>query len=203
MTDTAIDTTLGLVTLEEIKELFGISADNSTIKEPELNLYVNIASRAIESWCGRKFIEPAAQITEIFDGDGTGEYYVANRRVATGDTPTLKYWDGSDFVAVDASHSFTWANDSGLVYFTKGNKFGSGKRNYEITYKYGWAIASVPQDVKLACATIMRRKMRAMIDKKEGLSSEGFGDNTSTFDLTTIGGDVKMLLAPYRRVRIG
>lgn len=192
-----------LIDLNEFKEFAGIELDNPKLTANRLHLWINSASQLIESWCGRKFITPSSDEQEIFDGHGENDYYVKHRRI-TSTAPVLYLWDGTTYVALSTTtYPIDHKTDTGRVWFTQGSAFSFGSNNYRVDYKYGWTLANIPFDLKMACAQIAFRIMKRLTEGKEGIQSEGFGDSTTTYDYSYLNSEIKMLLAQYRVIGVG
>lgn len=193
-----------LITCDDYLELLGIDSDNQNLKKDQIVVFINSASQQVEDYCDRKFITPSADIVEIFDGDGEPEYFVKHRRVASGTTPSFEYRRSDTWTANNTgSYPITWDNDKGKIWFTKFNRtFYAGNANWRVSYKYGWLQADIPADLKLACAELVKRALM-LLDGKEGLASESFGDSTTSYNLTSLPDNIKLILNRYRAVSVG
>ena len=193
-----------LITDDEYFELLGIESDNQNLKKDRIIVFINSASQQVEDYCDRKFVIPSADIVEIFDGDGDSEYFVKHRRIASGTTPSFEYRISTTWTANNAgSYPISWDNDKGKIWFTKFNRtFHGGNANWRVSYKYGWPRADIPADLKLACAELVKRALM-LLDGKEGLASESFGDSTTSYNLTSLPDNIKLILNRYRAVSVG
>ena len=173
---------------------------DTKLSEDRVNMYINMASQAIENYCARKFIE-GTDLEEIFGGDGEKDYIVQNLPL-TG-TPTIYYWDGTQWVEATASN-YPRATDSasGRIWFNEGNKFWKGDDNWRVVYDYGYAIESVPGDLQHACCILVQRAM-LKAEGKEGVASESHIDKSITFDLSKMPVDVQGFLNSYKRFFLG
>ena len=193
--------------LNEFKERVGISLTETNYNDTQLEHHINAASSMIENYLNRKLITPSAVITETWEGDGLFYYYPKNQPISTSASNALYYWDGDSWVSVSTS-TYPWSYDTdfnGRVYFTDGDtfwKYGQrGFRNWRFDYFYGYTVASVPQDIKIAATELVLRSLRLM--EKTGFASEGFGDATTTYNLQSgIPENVELLLSKYKRVYI-
>lgn len=192
-----IDSTIALLTVEELQRYRGEAVDNDEADEQRLGLIINSISQQIENYCGRKFITPGAALSEIFNGDGEKDYIVKNMRMTA--TPTISYWSSTTWTVT--SGTFTYTGDTGRVYFTDGNTFWRGEDNWKIEYLYGWTQATIPNEIKMAAALMCIRSMLAL--KKTGRSSESFGDSTTAYDFGTMPVEIRSALEKYRRPGIG
>lgn len=189
-----------LVSLAEFKIWLGIgSSDTGTDSRNEAA--INAASQDIESECRRKFITPSADLTEIFAGDGTREMYSINRPITT--VTSIKYRDGvtgSTWTSVTGNWIYTIDTDAGRIYFTDGNIFSSGWDNWQINYKYGYAIANVPTDLKMACLILAAMAKKRFENELFGINSKSFGETSITYSIDQMPDDVKRILNRYKRV---
>jgi len=194
-----------LITFDEYTELIGIDKENENLKKDRIIIFINSASQQIEDYCDRKFVTPSVDIVEIFDGDGESEHFVKHRRIAIDTTPSFEYRISETWTANDTgSYPITWDNDKGKIWFTKFNRtFYRGKANWRVLYKYGWIQTNVPADLKLICAELVKRATM-LLDGKEGLASESFGDSTTSYNLSmALPDNIKMILDKYRAVSVG
>lgn len=195
-------------TLVEFKERADISATESAYNDTRLEHHLDAVSQFIEDYLNRKIITPAAAITETFAGDGTYCYYPKNQPIVSSTDPTLHYWDGDSWYSVPAT-IYAWSYDTtwnGRVYFTEGDTFfrygQAGFQNWKLTYLYGYTASTVPEAIKMAAVELALRSMKLM--DKTGLSSEGFGDSTTSYNLALAMPDnIRLLLNKYRRIAIG
>jgi len=193
----SLDTTIALITFEEYCTFAGLKKSNDKLDQDRFELFIHQASQEIINECGRKFIEPSSQVEEVFDGDGTGEYFIKNCRWASGDTPVIYYWDGTQYVEMTAANfPRAYVQESGKVYFTKGNIFTH--RRYKIAHKYGWTQANIPYDLKELCAVMVQRALKRA-DKHEGVTSEGMSDSTTAFNLHKITESMQTIINHYCR----
>lgn len=175
----------------------GVDVDDANVDTTITEQLINQASTSIESLCHRKFRSGSA--SDIFNGDGKTEYWVTEASVTA--KPTIYYWDGDSWETLSAS-TYDWTYTStGRVYFTDGNGFSEGIDNWKIDYTYGYALADIPQDVKLACAMLVQ--FCSMLRSKAGKSSENFGDQSTSYDFVTPPKIINQLLAPYKVIPCG
>jgi hypothetical protein len=190
-----------LITFSEYKLLLGIDPSNVHIDEDKTLFFINHASQLIEDYCDRKFITPGNQIEEIFSGTGDTEYYVRHCRIA--DTPALQYRISNTWYDLDTStYPISVDNDSGLISFVYNQTFWKGYRNWKVKYKYGWTQSALPDDLKVACAQLVRRYI-LLAEGKEGLESESFGDSSTSYNLSSLPKNIQFVLDKYRRKTFG
>lgn len=190
-----------LITLDEAKEFLGIEKELSDIQRAQYENYINAISQFVENYCRRKFIASGSAITEIFDGDGTVEYYAKNipisGTIVAGD---ISYRSGTGDVWMPTTGTFSYDSQSGRIYFTDGNIFSKGKDNWKIIYQYGYSITSVPYDLKLAVAKILAREKKLFSDNVHGVSSITFPDHTISYSFDKLPDDVIATFNRYRRI---
>ena len=194
-----LDTTIALITTDEYLEMNGLDPSNSRIGVKQIELLINAESQRFIDECGRKFITPSEDVTETFSGDGESEYYVRHCHISSLTKAQYRLdetWNDLD----STNYPLSTDSDTGRIWFTRQNSsFWEGKDNWRVLYKYGWAQASIPDSLKLACALMVRRDV-LKVEGKEGVQSESFGDVTTSFNLSTIPDDIKQVLNRYRRV---
>ena len=198
-----------ILTLDAYKQMMAISTLSTKTDDTQIELHINAASDTIEKYLARGVVIPAAAINEEFEGNGTYEYHVRHSCINSGTTPTLYYWSGTDWTELNSTsypRSYDSDIESGRIFFTSGNTFWSpnieGYRNWKIAYKYGYAVASVPDSIRNACALLTYRSIGRM--KKTGTKTESFGDSSTTYDYATlITSDIAQMLATYRRFIVG
>lgn len=187
-----------IIEVDECLKILGISADDPALDTAQIEKYIDGATAVIQSYCNRKFVEPTNAITELFCGDGSSRVYVKQGRICETSTPILSWSDGSTWTVTTGT--FGVVNDEGYVYFTDGSTFFKGlPNNWKIVYKYGWTKATLPSDVKLLASTLVQRQIFFQSQRKEGLSSEGFSDSTTSYN-TELSRTQKDTLDHYRLV---
>lgn len=191
--------TNALLTLEEYKNILLIDVANTSVNDDQITMLINGVSQEIEQFCGRKFITPSASIVEVFDGDDTRAYYVKHGRISG--TVTLEYRQQNTWTTViQATYPITIVEDDGLVYFNYNYQFWAGEKNWRITYKYGWTLASLPYDIKLATAQLAQIR-QLDLQRRADLNSESFGDATTNYDRSQgIPQVIRAVLERYRKV---
>ena len=198
------DSPTALITVAEYKTITGMETSAAKVDEKQIEFFCNAATTRMETECRRKFIEPAAAITELFTGNDSQRYYVRQRRVSGNATPTLAYLSNGEWFPVAApSYSFAIESEAGYIYFTDGNIFfrGGAPNNWRVTYKYGWTQALAPADLKLLCAILVQRAMLFQGRGKEGLAAEAQVDVNLSFN-PALSDDDKRILRKYTWVSL-
>lgn len=194
-----------LIDVVTYKAIYGVSQSQQANDEDEqITRRINGYSRTIINYCGQKFRQPMngatpAAIDEIFSGKGISSYWARNRYISGTPVPKLYYLSDSAWVeATSADYKFSYNNQTGEVYFTDGHIFPCGNNNWKFVYSYGYTIATMPDDLKNACADLVYRAMKRM-QGKEGVVSESFGDQNTSFNFATMPDNIKDDLMPYVR----
>jgi len=179
--------------------LIGIS--ETEIEQDAINSEViDAASMDIETECGRAFITPAAAIQEIFSGNGTYSQYLKNRPIAAASLTDISYRIGQTWTTITGSWNYTIDYTAGRVYFTDGNQWLWGDDNWRVTYKYGWAVASVPADLKMLCARLAALYKAQFELHLHGQANKTFGDTVLTFNFEAERNAIFRELIKYKRI---
>lgn len=190
-----------LISVDEYIELSGRSGDES-VSEDAIIPHINTASKLIERYLNR-VICPVTAISEKFSGSGSDQYYVNHRFIDTTTAPTIYYYDGTNWVEMTTTlYPRDVTGAKGLIELTQGYAFWEGKKNFKVDYNTGYATADVPADIKGCCFRIVQR-LRKLAEKKEGLTSESFGDATTSYELNDITKNILKDLNSYRSVCFG
>ena len=198
----ALDSTIALLTEADFFTLRGEDINNVNVKQDQVRFLINIASQAIEDYCDRKFIKPTTAIVESFIGNRTTEYFVRQQRIASGTIPIMEYRLAQSWTALDTgSYPISVDNGRGRIWFSRGNNtfWHDEQDNWRVTYFYGWIYANIPADLKMVCAEIIIRS-RLLLDDKEGLESVSYGDSSTTFNLSRLPENLRIVLNKYKRV---
>lgn len=176
----------------------GLNESDAELTEERFDQFANAASDFVLNYTGMKYITATAY--EIFDGDGTKDYFT--KYVPINSSPTIEYWDGTTW-QTESNSDWTYDSARGRVWYTDGNVFTKGRDNWRLTYNYGYSIANVPDSVKYATAILVQR-MLSKANGKEGVANETFSDIQVAYNFSQLPQDVKMLLESNRRkARIG
>tara|TARA_R110000868_G_scaffold234542_2_gene488252 strand:- start:229 stop:816 length:588 start_codon:yes stop_codon:yes gene_type:complete len=188
-----------LITLQTAKDFIGGisgSADDS-----RLELFINMATEYIETYCDRRF-KQTTYTDEVISGAGSNELVLRNWPVIGSVTlgkrnvvDNEESWD-----AVDADDF--WIDEEGGT-VTGVTVFRKGTDNYRVTYSGGYA--TIPYDLQYACASIVAQFWNRK--QANGLKSESLGDHSVTFDVgaggSNIPAEVEAILDKYRNIPIG
>lgn len=191
----AEDATIALVTTAAVKTFLDIT---STSEDSLLDTLVNSMSKAIATFCGRKFVSET--FTEYYDGSGLPDLILKNYPIISVTSLNI---DGSrvfDSVTdVTVADNVIIDNNAGIITLWRNySHFPKGLRNVKVVYVAGYA--TIPVDVQHAAKlAVQYTYKRHYTDQKIGISSESVGDKTTTFDQGDLPRPVKLLLDPYRK----
>jgi len=188
-----------LLTLVEFNGFID-NAVGETSKDTLNTKCIDAASQDIETECGRMFITPSAAIQEIFSGNGTYSQYLKNRPIVAASLTDISYRIGQTWTTITSSWNYTTDLTAGRVYFTDGNLWTPGDDNWRVTYKYGWAVASVPGDLKMLCARLAALYKAQFEGHLHGEANKAFGDTILTFNFEAERSAILRELIKYKRI---
>lgn len=165
-----------LTTLSKVKEYLQIDATD-TSRDSVLTRLINASSTVIEKYCGRKF--ESAQFTETY-WDGLQKVFVENYPI----TAIASVTDNGDAVT-DYKNRTT--------YIDMGHKPVG-----DVVVSYTGGYTTVPDDIEQACI------MTVHFFFKMDVANFGrtFTENGMSFKPDNLPGTVKLLLNPYRTLRL-
>lgn len=165
-----------LTTLPKVKEYLIIDPTD-TSKDSVLTRLINAASAVIENYCHRKFT--SAQFTETF-WDGLSKVFVENYPITAIASIT------EDGTAVTGYKNRTTYIDLGY------------KPTGDVVVTYTGGYATIPDDIDQACI------MTVHFFFKMDVANFGktFAENGMSFKPDNLPGTVKLLLNPYRALRV-
>lgn len=176
-----------LVTLATAKEFLGIT---STASDSALNLLIEAASVAVESYLSRSLL--SANVTEIQNGNGTELLWLRNFPVTA--VNSVKVNGKVVPITTDFYTSGVRYTDSVLIY--QGGIFPKGYSNIEVNYTGGYL--TLPMDIQRAVAEIagLGLKQREHLD----VSSKSLAGETISYVMTSMPKSTKEVLESYRQV---
>jgi hypothetical protein len=195
-------------TLAELKSTLRIT-DN--VDDSILEIAINSASRAIDSYCERQFFQSAPNTQRVYTpedsfvtqiDDLTTLVSIQTSSDGEGFDTT---WKASDYqleplngVAGGISSSYTRIRAIGDFLFPTWaiNNVNSGEATVRITGTFGWS--AIPVEIKQAC---LLQSARAYKRYDSPLGVAGFGE-LGVIRVAQVDPDVKMLLQPYAKVRM-
>jgi len=195
--------TTSLITVDEYLIFLGEGHNVKAERRAQAEQGINWASIQVEDYLGRTLIS-GSSATEIFDGFATPhpdlvhfEYVTQQAPIIASPTPKLSVRSSSTWSDVTAT-TYTWDATDGVIYFTDGNFFAAGRRNYRIVYDYGYAdTASVPNSIKQA--TCLLTKFGEVQAGSVGIASAATGDGKNKSYTDGFPPMVKFMLNPYIR----
>jgi hypothetical protein len=185
-----------LCTLNEAKiYLMGTDSLSDTSKDDLFTRLINAASAAIEKYCDNIFIQ--REITEVFDGEGQTK--VILRYYPLVSVNTVK----EDGVVIDDYKAYS----AGYIRFKHGLS-SADFQNIEITYVVGRGThikdaqgnitaVNIDEDLKQACLLLVQYYYKTDIAN----FSTAFGEGGTVFRPSAMPPHVKVLLAPYVKVK--
>lgn len=177
-----------LTNVSDVKESLGIASSDTT-KNNLITRKINQATRAIENYCGRRFIL-TIYTDEAYNGTYTDQIILKNRPIVG--TPTLSVRDTNlnedDFDIVDANILFTDANAGILnLDFRAVGRWSA----YKVTYQAGYT--TIPEDLAEACASLAAYYVNnadgsniGVSEKQEGQRKLRLGNNNNTLSFNNI-----------------
>jgi hypothetical protein len=188
-----------LISLAEFRALLSTTdTSKDAFNEPA----INAASQDIETELNQKLITPSSALTEIFTGDGQAHYFTKYVPIIT--VSILGYRTGSGgttWQSVFSDWNYETDLAGGRIYFVDGNVFLEGQKdNWRIGYTYGYAIASVPQDIKIACASLAALYKVKFESNLHGQNSKNFGETSITYSFDAQRSSILKSLAKYKRM---
>ena len=191
---TALDTTVALVTLAELKEFLKVS---TTTDDVLFNVLINSASRLANSYTGRQLLSKSH--THYYDGSGSSELIVAEYPIVS--VTTLNDDTNRDFGSGDniSSANYMLDKEAGIIRLWNAEaSFVKGDGTVKLVFSAGYAVADVPADLKLAVMRLCAIMYEKALNRRHDVVSESVGDRTTTFTSADIPGDVRTMLAPYK-----
>jgi len=188
-----------LLTVAELADYLG--KDETTLTPVgRYESWINMASTEILRICDRDGFITTSGATEQFDGHDQKTFYPRGYPLTA--VSKVEYYNSA--TAWTEATSTTWYRDtdSAKMWFTDGAVFSRNAR-WRVTYNYGWAVGSVPDDLKECCADLVRLKQ---LKGEKGLlfvRSESHSDQSTSYDLDKAMADIKRRLTPYIRLSIG
>lgn len=168
-----------LITEADLESLLQVSLATALAE-----LLIGIASQQIESITNRKLIAQDYTLQKYTVVNTSHYLYLRNYPInsisklaeydSQADTELYSYTENTDYLIYA---------DEGYVYFW--SRMPLGHHHVRVSYNAGWAIASIPYDLKLACAQLAGLYYTTKM--KSGVLSESIGDYSITFDKNNMG----------------
>lgn len=174
-----------LTNLADVKESLGIASADTT-KDNLITRKINQATRAIENYCGRRFLE-TTYTNEHYNATQIDQIILQQRPVTATTTFSLQIRDTllnmDDWDTVD-TNTYHVDNNPGLVdlLFTAVGKWMS----YRVTYSAGYA--TIPEDLAEACVSLACYYVQnadgsdvGVLQKKEGQRELRYANSSLSF----------------------
>ncbi len=191
----AIDTTLALVSLAETQEYLKVSG---SAEDAILGSLINSASAWVNSFLKRRLLQTS--YVEYYSGDGSAELVLRNYPIVS---VTSVYVDGlRDFgstTLIDSDNIIIKKGTGILRAFDLLYGWECGDSNIKVTYAAGYALASMPYEVRLAVKRIVDNQYRlGYTHRKLDYQTESMQQVTTTFKDFDVPKDVRSMLMMYR-----
>jgi hypothetical protein len=202
---------MGLVTLEEAKDIAtGITGNTiSTLDDATLQLFIDIATTRIETYCSRNF--ELAEYTEThYDAlDYRGRIYLKNFPVSEVSIISIK--------DRGVTTQYTANTENCPEYFTLRENTGEliadnvQMSDYvTVTYIAGYETGTtgdIPKDLQLACVILINTQMMSQIGIVGSLQGQNLGDYGESWRIADEKNQilpliVRQMVSPYKSVRV-
>lgn len=162
--------------------------------EPLIKLLIKVVSDGAEKYCNRKLIK--ATYAEKHDGDNTDDILVKNPPIVSVASIT------EDDITV-SSDWYVFYEEEGCIKRKDSGAWAKGIQNIVVNYDGGYLQTALPNDLKWACLQWLLFLWKQKDNERIGVSSWGFGDQTTTFIIDEMPPSVKNILSRYRQVAFG
>ena len=171
--------------------------DNENIPNDQIEFLIDAVSTFIAADTERTLV-PITTINEIVFGTGTDTYWSKQMRFAS--FTSVSEWQSTQFVELlVGTYPYTTENDLGKFYFTQGRTLSPSIR-YKFIFTTGWKRSNVPDPIKYVACVMVQRLIKAA-EAREGVTSESYGDSTTSFDLDKAYTDkLAAMISPYKRI---
>lgn len=196
-------------TIEQLKA--ALSGIDDTADDDALNRALNVASRQIDRFCGRRFWEDAADTTRYYTAQSSKLLILHGQPedVDLTSLTTLKVDPGGD-----GTYETTWTVTTDYVLeprnattnsrpYTQvrvapasGKTFPAVANGVELTGTFGWS--AVPDEVQEACLRQASEVFKTVSEAPFGVAQVGF-DGSLSGPSRFLQRDVQLMLRPYMR----
>ena len=171
-----------------------LEADITTSKHDDFfNFLIGASSQAIESYCGRKFIQ--RDYTEYYDGKNTELLQLKNYPVAE---VTHLYVDSSRAFGSDTEITDYFFDKEKSEVLSK-KLFPEGRANIKVVYKAGYTKENLPKDLEQACIRWVLHEYRVAVGSRQGVRSISLADKSTSYEIGEMPVEVRGLLSGYKR----
>jgi hypothetical protein len=193
----ALDTTISLVTLADARAMIGKEAAE-TQDDAMIEILIDGVSAKFNSYVGRRILEQT-ETTAYLDGNGKGTLFLPRYP-----SVTITSLTESDITLTEGKDKdFRIYADEGMLK-RLGGCWAVGKKNIVLTsYKAGWAIASLPKDLKLAALMQVAAEFQEFKNRSWAEVSRSMGDGSMTKrEVSDFLPQVKATLDKYKDYRV-
>jgi uncharacterized phiE125 gp8 family phage protein len=186
-----------LLSLADLKEYLGLT---DTSQDSIVGLILDAVCQQFNEYTGRTLAQNA--LTEYYDGcDDDAVLQLRSYPVAS--SPTIQIYDDVDNVfgadTLIDSTAIRVNNLTGQVRLI-GDVLSDGFQNIKVVYTAGWAIGSVPSDLRLAACEMCGFFWQRALKKDWSLSSVSLGNASISIQENEMPRSVKLILDRYRRM---
>ena len=188
---------MSFFTIEEIT-IFLDEANMSPNQQATLALILSASEKRMKNYCNRNFEE--ATETEVYNGNGKN-YLSINRFPVTSANADIVIQIGDDD-AIDTTDDniFKIDNTIGKMYCSSG--FTKGFQNVNITYKAGYSVANLPDDLKYALLILIQSNWNKFKEKSIDVAEYSIGDMTKKYQFIDIPTSARKVFDSYREINI-
>jgi uncharacterized phiE125 gp8 family phage protein len=193
---TAIDDTLALVTLEEVKQFLDVrSSDNDNW----IQQLINRVGEDVNGYTGRT-LRSTEYADAQFDGKGADSLVLPQYPVTALSNLTASITGSVLTEGRDEDYVVDYA--AGVVYLVGAN-FSEERFGAQLTYTAGYTLATVPEDLKQAALEAIMFRYQEMDKKRVGVTSHEMRDQRSYFTTDQYPAHVLAVWERYRSRRSG
>jgi len=193
MTASTVDSTVALVTLEQMKEYLQITS--GTTDDALLSTIINGISQRIHSYCQRNLLSKS--YTQYYSGRGTESIMLAMAPVTAISSvkEDLLRVFGTDTVVPSADMIIEPCGRIKL--FNNRQYWLRGSLSIKVVYTAGYSLATLPADIALAAKEFCAAAYYKAKNRRHGVQSESIGDKTISYINVAIPPEVSGALDPY------
>ncbi len=185
---------VSIIELDTLKSGLEINTTNTTYDD-RLERIIASVSRAIETYLNRPVLV-RLHSAEKFDGDGSNTLLLV--------PPIIKITVLLNDTTTVAATDYEYYEHNGEVVLTDGTVFVEGPKKISVTFKNGWELAYIPEDIAMAAEIWGIHMFHLMKDDRVGVLSKSKRDQSITYSSSTKMPDaVREMISPYRLVRFG
>jgi len=190
----ALDATHALMTLEDMKVYLKEDGDKH---DQIINTLINSVSLAFEGECGGRIFIEATYTALYLDGTGTRMLFIPHYPITSITTVTE---DDVDLTEGNDEDYVIYGNEGEGYLWRANGVWSKGLKNIKLTsLKAGYALASVPSDLKLAAMIMIEKEFQKHLNKAGAEETRVFPDASITWNFSQ-DEYVKKTLAKYRRL---